>query len=147
MSDLLWLLAPLLYIAPHTKTVTQVLLELLLDTSPHTVTQVLFFYYNKPHTYTYGFTNQVHIQLCTSFNIVHHPEIKSAGSPFPNISSSSQPAALKSVQCSKLTGINKTNLQQGPRSKDDETDEESDCHKTVGSKSVSSHDPLQLTDS
>ena len=29
---------------------------------------------------------------------------------------------------------------------DDETDEESDCHKTVGSKSVSSHNPLQLTD-
>ena len=31
-------------------------------------------------------------------------------------------------------------------SKDDESYEESDCHKTVGSKSVSSHDPLQLTD-
>ena len=45
------------------------------------------FYCNKPHTYTYSCTNQVHIQRCTSFNIVRHPQaspckIKSAGSPF-----------------------------------------------------------------
>ena len=48
---------------------------------------VNFFYCNKPHTYTYSCTNQVHIQHCTSFNIVRHPQaspckIKSAGSPF-----------------------------------------------------------------
>ena len=70
---------------------------------------ILIFYCNKPHTYTYSCTNRVHIQRCTSFNIVRHPEaspctIKSAGSPF---SSSSQPATFKSVQCSKITGINK----------------------------------------
>ena len=34
----------------------------------------------------------------------------------------------------------------GPRSKDNETYDEFDCHKTVGNKSVSSHNPLQLTD-
>ena len=55
---------------------------------------------------------------------------------------------LESVQCSEITEINKTYLngQLGPRSKDNDTYEESDCHKTVSSKSVSSHDPLQLTD-
>ena len=48
---------------------------------------MLFFYCNKPHTYSHSCTNQVHIQRCISFNIVRHPQaspckIRSAGSPF-----------------------------------------------------------------
>ena len=67
--------------------------------------------------------------------------------PIVNISSSSQLAALESVQNSEITGINKNiNVQLGPRNKDDGTYDECDCHKTVGSKSVSSQYPLQLTE-
>ena len=51
----------------------------------------------------------------------------------------------------KLQGLTKYKCSAGPMShrsnfKDNETYSESDCHKTVGSKSVSSHGPLQLTD-
>ena len=59
-----------------------------------------FFYCNNLKHIQHGCTNQVNIQHCTSFNVVHHPQaspckIRSAGSPFEY--QQQQPAALKSV--------------------------------------------------
>ena len=78
----------------------------------------------KPHTYTYSCTNQVHIQRCTSFNIVHHPQaspckIRSAGSPFQISAAVASQLHLNLFNVLKLQGLtkHKINVQQGPRSK------------------------------
>ena len=77
---------------------------------------------------------------------MRHPQaspckIRSAGSPFQISAAVASQLHLYLSNVLKLQGLTKRRC-----SADDETDEESDSHKTVGSKSVSSHDPLQLTD-
>ena len=63
------------------------------------------------------------------------------------ISSCNQPTALEYLSnVLKLRGLTNVNIQLGPRSEDDETCDKSEYHKTVGSKSVNSHGPLQVTD-
>ena len=69
--------------------------------------------------------------------MVRHPEaspckIKSAGSPLQMPAALASQLRLNISAVLELQGLTKYKCSAGSRSKDDETDKESDYHKTVG---------------